>query len=105
MFDFRLKIMTSFSKPCVVIRPALPADKESVLEFCKHIWDGEDYIAFVWDWWLADASGEMFVAEYAGNAVGLARLTHLAPGQWWLEGFRVDPQHLDKHIGSQLHNY
>jgi GNAT superfamily N-acetyltransferase len=93
------------SAPRVVIRPALPADKESVLEFCKHIWDGEDYIHFVWDWWLADSSGEMFVAEYAGKAVGLARLTNLAPGQWWLEGFRVDPQHQDKRIGSLLHRF
>jgi GNAT superfamily N-acetyltransferase len=97
--------MNAFIEPRVAIRPALPADRESVLEFCKNIWEGHDYVPYVWDEWLADPRGEMFVAEYAGKAVGLARLTNLAPGQWWLEGFRVDPQHQDKRIGSKLHEY
>ena len=44
-----------------------------MLEFCKLIWDGHDYIPYVWDEWMADSSGEMFVAEYGGKAVVLAR--------------------------------
>jgi hypothetical protein len=60
-------MLHSFSEPRVVIRPALPLDREAVLEFCKFIWDGHDYIPDVWDDWMADPSGEMFVAEYAGR--------------------------------------
>jgi GNAT superfamily N-acetyltransferase len=94
-----------FSQPRVVIRPTLPSDTPDVLEFCKRIWDGHDYVPLVWEAWLADQQGAMFTAEYAGHAVGFTRLVRLAPGQWWLEGFRVDPQHQDKKIGSQLHKY
>jgi GNAT superfamily N-acetyltransferase len=76
-----------------------------VLEFCKFIWDGHDYIPDVWDDWMADPSGEMFVAEYAGKAVGLGRLTLLAASQYWLEGLRVDPEHQGRGIGSQMNDY
>jgi GNAT superfamily N-acetyltransferase len=95
----------SLFEPRVVIRPALPLDREAVLEFCKFIWDGHDYIPYVWDDWMADPNGEMFVAEYAGKAVGLGRLTLLAPGQWWLEGLRVDPEHQGQRIGSHMNTY
>jgi len=95
--------MTASDSPVVTIRPTLPSDKEDVLSFCRFIWGGGDYIAYVWDEWLADPRGRMFTAEYAGHAVGLGRLTCLTPSQWWLEGLRVDPQHQDKKIGSALH--
>lgn len=98
-------MLHSHSDPRVTIRPALPLDREAVLEFCKFIWDGHDYIPDVWDDWMADPSGEMFVAEYAGKAVGLGRLTLLAPGQWWLEGLRVDPEHQGRRIGSRMNSY
>ena len=95
--------MPAPDSPPVIIRPSLPSDKDDVLAFCRLIWDGGDYIPYVWDRWLADPRGRMFTAEYAGHAVGLGRLTRLAPGQYWLEGLRVDPQHQDKKIGSALH--
>jgi GNAT superfamily N-acetyltransferase len=94
-----------FSQPRPVIRPALPLDRDAVLEFCKFIWEGDDYIPYVWDDWMADPSGQMFVAEHAGKAVGLGRLTLLAPGQWWLEGLRVDPAYQDRKIGSLMNEY
>lgn len=94
-----------FTEPVVVIRPALPADKPAVLEFCKGIWGGEDYIPHVWDEWMDDPDVNMFVAQYAAHAVGLACLTRLGPGQWWLEGLRVDPAHQGKKIASRLHEW
>jgi GNAT superfamily N-acetyltransferase len=96
-------MITAFTEPRIVIRPTLPADTPDVLEFCKHIWDGHDYIPYVWNDWLADPKGFLFTAEYAGHAVGIARLAHAAPGQWWLEGLRVNPNFHDKKIGSALH--
>jgi GNAT superfamily N-acetyltransferase len=96
---------SEFSSPVVVVRPTLPSDRVDVLEFCKRIWDRHDYVPYVFDDWLADPHGEMFTAVYAGHAVGLGRLTHLAPGQWWLEGLRVDPDYQDKKIASQLMDY
>ena len=76
-----------------------------ILEFTRYTWDGHDYVQYVWDDWLADPQGILAVAEYSGRAVGLAKVSKLAPGQWWLEGFRVAPAHQDMRIGSQLHGY
>ena len=98
-------MIPTFTQPRVVIRPTLPADTPAVLEFCKRIWDGNDYIPFVWEEWQKDPKGTLFSAEYAGRAVGIARIVHMAPGQWWLEGFRVDPAYQDQHIGTQLQEY
>ena len=94
--------MTDFTSPRVVSRPALPRDKADVAEFTKFIWDGHDYVGEVFPYWLEDPQGQLLVAEYAGHCVGCAKVTLVAPGQWWLEGFRVDPKYQDKKIGSQL---
>jgi GNAT superfamily N-acetyltransferase len=95
----------NYTTPRVVIRPTLPSDTPDVLEFCKYIWEGNDYIPYVWNEWMADPRGTLFTAEYAGHAVGIARVTHLAPKQWWFEGLRVNPDFHDKKIGSALHEY
>ncbi len=91
--------------PAVVCRPALPSDAADVLEFTKFIWEGHDYIKYVWDDWLADPEGLLMVAEYGGHAVGLGKITRLAEGQWWLEGLRVDPKFQGLKIGSHIHEY
>ncbi len=95
----------TFTSPQVVCRPALPRDAADVLEFCKGIWDGQDYIQYVWDMWLGDADGPLITAEYGGRAVGIAKISHVSQGQWWLEGFRVDPKYQGLKVGSRLHNY
>ena len=97
--------MSSFSSPVVVCRPALPRDTADVMEFTKLIWDGHDYVPYVWNHWLKDPQGILAIAEYGGQAVGLAKVTLLAPGQWWLEGFRVDPKYQGLKVGSHIHEY
>jgi GNAT superfamily N-acetyltransferase len=95
----------TFTSPQVVCRPALPRDTADVIEFCKGIWDGQDYIQDVWDAWLADDRGALITAEYGGRAVGISKISHVSQGQWWLEGFRVDPKLQGLRIGSHLHEY
>ena len=97
--------LNTFSSPRVVCRPALPRDTADVLEFTKFIWEGHDYVQYAWNGWLADPQGILAVAEYAGHAVGLAKMTLLSPGQWWLEGFRVDTKFQGQKIGSHIHAY
>ncbi len=97
--------MDTLSGPHVVCRPALPSDTEDVLDFTKSIWEGHDYIQYVWRDWLADPQGLLAAAIYGPHAVGIAKVTLLSPGQWWLEGFRVDPNHQGLKIGSHLHEY
>jgi len=94
--------MTDHSSPLPVIRPALPRDIGDVAEFTKFIWGGHDYVGYVFPEWLKDPRGQLLAAEYAGKCVGCAKVSFLAPGQWWLEGFRVDPNHQGLKIGSRL---
>ncbi len=93
------------TEPRLVCRPALPRDRADVFEFTKFIWEGHDYIRFVWDDWLADPHGLLAVAEYGGSTVGMAKVTLVSKGQWWLEGFRVDPRVQGLKVGSHIHEY
>lgn len=98
-------IRASFVAPQVVCRPALPRDTADILDFTRFIWEGHDYIPHVWAEWLANTDGLLAVAEYGKRTVGMARVVRLATGQWWMEGFRVDPNYQGLRIGSHIHEY
>ncbi len=89
----------------VVCRPALPMDTPDVLRLTAKIWDGHDYVPQVWESWLADPSLLTVVAEYGGRVVGLYCLARQGPGEWWLQGLRVDPDYQGRGIASRLHDY
>lgn len=93
------------SLPQVICRPATQADQADVTEFCKGIWDGDDYVPQVWEDWLQDPGGLLAVAEYQGHAIGCSKVSRIATGQWWLEGFRVDPRYQGLKVGSHLHQH
>jgi GNAT superfamily N-acetyltransferase len=89
----------------VVCRPALPMDTQDVMELTKHIWDGNDYVPYVWERWLSDPDGILAVAEYGGHVVGLVDLARKGDGEWWLQGLRVHPDFQGRGIASRLHHY
>jgi predicted PurR-regulated permease PerM/GNAT superfamily N-acetyltransferase len=88
-----------------VIRPVSPGDRAEVETVCSHIWDGTDYIPKVWDEWVADPVGEFTVLDLDGQVVALSKLTHIADGEWWLEGLRVDPAYRRLGIARALQDY
>jgi len=88
-----------------VCRPALPQDTQDVMELTSKIWEGEDYVPYVWDEWLADYAGFLAVCEYGGKVIGLGKLTLLTGDQWWLEGLRVHPGYEGRGIASHLNDY
>jgi predicted PurR-regulated permease PerM/GNAT superfamily N-acetyltransferase len=89
----------------VLCRPATVTDRASVMELSSLIWEGHDYIPQVWDAWLEDEDGRLAVADHNGRAVGVGKLTHLTPEEWWLEGLRVHPDYQGRKIGAQLFGY
>jgi GNAT superfamily N-acetyltransferase len=89
----------------VHLRPARQEDTPDVLELTRTIWDGEDYIPYVWQDWLADPQGRLAVADHEGRVVGLGKLTRLSEEDWWLEGLRVHPEYQGHGIASQLNEY
>jgi GNAT superfamily N-acetyltransferase len=86
----------------VRIRRARASDKEEILEFVKDIWRGHDYIPRVWDDWLRDRKGQMFVADLNGRPVGMNRIRFMPDGSGWLEGVRVHPNFRRMGIATQL---
>ncbi|MCX8063457.1 MAG: GNAT family N-acetyltransferase [Anaerolineales bacterium] len=89
----------------LVCRAALPLDTPAILELTRRIWNGHDYIPFVWRDWLADAEGFLAVAEYGSRIAGMGKLTRLAEDEWWLEGLRVHPDFEGRGFATHIHRY
>jgi GNAT superfamily N-acetyltransferase len=89
----------------VICRPAIERDLAEIQEFCKTIWDGHDYVPDVVNDWFHDPKGIFAVAEYEGRAIACSKISWLAEGQWWLEGFRVDPKYQGWKVGTLIHHY
>jgi len=84
------------------VRPARPEDKEPLMSFIKDVWGGHDYIPLVWDRWLKDPTGRMFVVEVDGRAVGMNRIRFLEDRSAWFEGARVHPDYRGRGLASML---
>jgi GNAT superfamily N-acetyltransferase len=87
----------------IIVRPARNEDKIAVLTFCQHTWeDQEDYIAQVWDRWMADCTGQILVAEVNGRPAAMTRVVQLSRHEGWWEALRVDPQYRRQGLVRQL---
>ncbi|MDA4124989.1 MAG: GNAT family N-acetyltransferase [Thaumarchaeota archaeon] len=86
----------------VRIRDAEPSDKNRLMSFIKDIWGGHDYIPYVWDEWLDDKSGRMFVVDIDGVPVGMNRVRFMEDGSAWFEGARIHPDFRGRGFASML---
>jgi GNAT superfamily N-acetyltransferase len=84
------------------VRPAKAADKIALMSFIKDVWGGHDYIPSVWDSWLHDRRGKMFVVEAHGTPVGMNRVRFLEDGSAWFEGARVHPAFRGRGLATML---
>ncbi len=89
----------------VVCRPALQKDTEQVMELSSHIWEGNDYLPYVWDEWMADPDGLLGVAEFKGCIAGVFKLTKFQEDEWYMEGLRVHPDFQGKGVASHIHQF
>ncbi|MEM3874064.1 MAG: GNAT family N-acetyltransferase [Candidatus Bathyarchaeia archaeon] len=81
------------AKPPIHVREAREDDREAVFEFCRHTWSWGDYIPHVWDKWLKEPNGKVFVATLDGVPIGIQHITIDKPGEAWLSGARTAPQY------------
>ncbi len=87
------------------IRTAQPKDKAAITTLAAKIWEGEDYLADNFDAWVGQERGRFSVAYVGEILVGCGKLTEFRPGEWWLEGLRVDPEWRGRGIARLLHEY
>ena len=84
----------------LVVRPMTMADKPAVMKISSRIWEGNDYVPLFFDRWVEN--GGFWAAELRGRLVGYGKATQLSPGEWWLEGLRVDPECRKQGVGREL---
>jgi ribosomal protein S18 acetylase RimI-like enzyme len=88
--------------PDFEVRPARPEDREAVLAFCQQTWEWGDYIEYIWEEWLNNPQGKLFVATIDGKPVAVANMRMLNKTEAWFEGMRVDPAFRQHGIASAL---
>jgi len=86
----------------VIVRFAREEDRNDVMEFVRNTWSWGDYIPEVWDYWLADNKGKMFVVELGGRVVGMNHIRILEEGVGWMEGVRIRPEYRGRGFATQL---
>ena len=84
----------------IVLRTALPKDRQQVLEVEKKATPGLTYLPHVFDQFVADETGEFIVAESGDQLVGCGKYTLLPDGSAWLETLRVIPEKQGQGIGK-----
>ena len=88
-----------------MIRKITEKDKNCVLEIASKIWEGDDYIGFVFDEWVKDPDGNFAGLWENDKLVGFGRLKFLTPTDIWLEGLRKDPDSNARGVGEKLSKY
>lgn len=86
----------------VKIRRATASDRGPILDICKRIWNGGDYVPEVWDDWLRDGSGLLVVATVNETPVGVAHAGFQTRDVAWLEGVRVHEDYRGLGIAGKL---
>ena len=89
--------------PAVFVRPALPSDRDAIVEFTRDTFDWGDYIADEFDGWLARSDMLVVVAVGdGGQAIALAAARMLSPSEAWFHAARVHPDLRGRGIAAQI---
>ena len=93
------------------VRLVRKSDKEAILAFCQKLPNNQkDYIPLVWDKWICDPSGHIFVVTIDDIPVAMERVVRMSDSEAWKEGLRVAPRYrglgiskiLEFHINQYL---
>ena len=87
------------------IRKMQKEDKNELLALSSKIWEGSDYIPYVFDSWINDTQGEFSAIECDGKIIGCGRMVFFTPTDVWFEGLRKDPDVEVKGVGTAIATY
>jgi len=80
-------------KKRILVRKARSSDRAAVFRFCEKTWSWGDYVPKVWDKWLKERNGGVFVATVNSVPVGISHLSVDKPYEVWLSAARTDPNY------------
>lgn len=89
----------------IEIRRAELRDKPRIVEISSKVWDGEDYLPYIFEKWVAEEGGEFSVITVDDVVAGCAKMTQLPDGVLWLEGIRVDTDYRGRGLGKKMAEY
>jgi ribosomal protein S18 acetylase RimI-like enzyme len=92
----------SMTRPNISVRKAQGSDREAVFKFCEKTWSWGDYVQKVWDKWLKQKDGRLFVATIKGVPVGISHVSIDKPHEVWLRGARTDPDYRRKGVATAI---
>ena len=87
------------------VRPYNKGDYEDIIEISKHIWNGEDYLPQLINYYLEDPHCEPYVLEEDGKVVSVVNVNYFTPNFVWLEAMRTHPDYRNKGIATKLNKY
>ena len=88
------------------VRLARESDKEAILAFCQKLPNNQkDYIPLVWDKWICDPSGHIFVVTIDDIPVAMERVVRMSDSEAWWEGLRVNPKYRGQGLSRLLESY
>lgn len=86
-------------------RKVSQADKDKVLEISSKIWEGHDFIKYVFDDWVNEPEGEFTIGEKDGAVIGFAKYTKHSDSVAWFEGIRTDEKYANQGFGKAITQY
>jgi GNAT superfamily N-acetyltransferase len=91
----------------IVLRDLCHEDYDDVVEICRNIWDGTDYLPQIFHSWVDDPKGSLVGAidTDTNKVIGTDKYSVLSDGTGWLEGMRVHKDYRGRKIGKLLTEY
>ncbi|MDF2520237.1 MAG: hypothetical protein K0R84_865 [Clostridia bacterium] len=91
----------------ISIRILTHKDYNDILDICRYIWDGTDYIPQLFHSWVDDKAGVFAgaVDTDTNKVIGAAKYSVLSDGTGWLEGIRIHKDYRGRKIAKLLTEY
>ena len=88
----------------IVLRELQHQDYDDVVDICKDIWDGLDYLPSILHSWIDDKEGVFIgaVDSETNKVIGTNKYSILADGTGWLEGIRIHKDYRGRKIAKLL---
>ena len=90
------------TRPKISVRKAQDSDRKAVFKFCEKTWSWGDYIQKVWDKWLKQKDGRLFVATIEGVPAGISHVSIDKAHEAWLRGARTAPDYRRKGVATAI---